>query len=211
VKRTVVVTVVVGLLFGYGFSRLKNAIAAASGSIASSSATANQPAPVLDRTDTGQRATDGKRRLGKQLYGKALTVLLDSSGLDYSTSGDEPLGRATGRNDELEAILDYAPSDVDWMNRLEPAVKAAIADDPTVQLENIRCVSEFCSLQLSKPIDSTLDWPEIDDRFTFIDGEKIFRAGADGKMSTAFVYFSAREGGLPLTILHPARTAEEGT
>lgn len=210
-KRTIAIVVVVGVLLGYGFSRLKNATATASGSVATGSVATDKPAPTSERTAVKERTRDGKQRLGTPLGAKALTVLLGSTDPDDSDADDEPIGRWAGRNEELEAILDYAPEDVAWMKRLEPAVKAAIADDPAVQLESISCVSEFCRLQLSKPVESPLDWPEIDDRLTFIDGEKIFRAGSDGKMSTAYVYFSAREGGLPLSVLHPESAEEEGT
>jgi hypothetical protein len=116
-----------------------------------------------------------------------------------SDDHDAPLGPETGRRDELEQILAEGDVDEVWTSTIKVGLETVVEEEPALRPEAVRCAAGFCGLKLTKPNASSLSWADIDRRLSeFAQGEKIFVAGSDGEQSTAYVYFSGRDGRLPL-------------
>jgi hypothetical protein len=149
---------------------------------------ASRQAPATERVRSASqpRASD---RAAWQAGARFLTPVL----------GEASEGPEGSANPSLERALDEDEEDPAWTGDVHGAVTAALAEDPQISIDYVRCTSTFCGLRLTKPIASRLDWPQIDEKLVPIArGETLFSASPSGTLTTAHVYFSALDTSLPL-------------
>jgi hypothetical protein len=110
----------------------------------------------------------------------------------------------------LERALEEEGDDAAWTLDVQRAVREALTEDPEVRLDAARCTPTFCRLRLTKPIESRLDWPEIDRLLAPIArGETLFSALPHGRTTTAHVYFSALDSSLPVDTTSMAEAEDD--
>jgi hypothetical protein len=160
---------------------------------------ASRQAPATERVRSASESRASGRAAWQAAGARLLTPVL----------GEPSEGPKATANASLERALEEEDEDPAWTRDVHGAVTAALAEDPQIRVEAVRCTSTFCRLRLTKPIASRLDWPEIDQKLAPIArGETIFSALPTGTVTTAHVYFSALDTSLPLD--HPSDPADEG-
>lgn len=103
----------------------------------------------------------------------------------------------------LERALDEDEPNQAWTDAVLEEVRDTLSVDPDVHVDQVRCTQTFCRVSMTKPLDSDLDWPEIDRLLAPVArGETIFSAVPDGALTTGFIYFSADDVALPLDQVH---------
>ena len=112
---------------------------------------------------------------------------------------------APAGNPALERALDAEPEDPERAAKVTEAAKTALSADPDLSVHDVRCTPTFCRLRMTKPIQSALAWPEVDQLLAPIArGETIFTARPDDDANTtAQVYFSEPDTALPLDQVRP--------
>jgi len=104
------------------------------------------------------------------------------------------------QNENLEALLDAESANEEWTREVSSSVELVLEDDPSIEVSMAKCISDFCRVVLKRPLDSKLDWFEVDSRIVDVaSGMTWMRASPDGNgNSSAYVYFRQDDGDLPL-------------
>jgi hypothetical protein len=112
---------------------------------------------------------------------------------------------APAENMALERAFDAEPQDMARATKIADDARAALSADPELEVHDVRCTATFCRLRMTKPIQSALAWPQVDQLLAPIArGETIFTARPDDDANTtAHVYFSEPDAALPLDQVRP--------
>ena len=62
----------------------------------------------------------------------------------------------------------------------------------------VDCAQTLCRIRLTKPLQSELDWPDIDKAlFSVATGETVMTTETLGDTGVGYIYFSANDANLP--------------
>lgn len=114
-------------------------------------------------------------------------------------------GRPRARNAGIERALEEDEADAAWTAEVETQARERLAADPALHIDALQCTHTFCRIQMTKPIDSNMDWEAVDQALTPIArGETIFAAERNGAETTGYLYFAALGSSLPIDQVHEA-------
>jgi hypothetical protein len=116
-----------------------------------------------------------------------------------------PEGRPRARNSAIERALEEDEPDPIWTSEVDAQARERLAADPALHIDALHCTRTFCRIQMTKPVDSSMDWEAVDHALTPIArGETIFGAERNGAETTGFIYFAALGSNLPVDRVHEA-------
>jgi hypothetical protein len=114
-------------------------------------------------------------------------------------------GRPRARNAGIERALAEDEADATWTAEVDTQARERLAGDPALHIDALQCTHTFCRIQMTKPIDSNMDWEAVDQALTPIArGETIFAAERDGAETTGYLYFASVGSSLPIDQVHEA-------
>ncbi|MFM2418339.1 MAG: hypothetical protein RL385_3062 [Pseudomonadota bacterium] len=100
---------------------------------------------------------------------------------------------------DLDAVLDDDDANDAWTEKITSYAHTAIPAGAQLSELTVRCSETFCRVKMVKPIDSSVDWPEIDSALVPVaTGEAIFSTENEGGVSTGYLYFAESDNKLPL-------------
>jgi hypothetical protein len=100
----------------------------------------------------------------------------------------------------LEEVSDDDAENVQWTDETKAAVAQRLSDDPEIELSKVKCTDIFCTVLISKPIESIMNWREVDEKLSDVTrGHTIMQATPNGDgTTTARLFFSAESTRLPI-------------
>jgi len=150
------------------------------------------PPPPMPQTSSDARAAAEPTTAASQTHLVAIPADFDER-------------EAPAENLALERAFHAEPPDPERAAKVAEAAKTALSADPQLEVSDVRCTATFCRLRMTKPIQSALEWHEVDELLAPIArGETIFTARPDDDANTtAHVYFSEPDAALPLDQVRP--------